>query len=76
MDGILNLPKLVSRSLDREGVPPGVLDYVMYHEMLHIRHGSEYSGGRRRIHTGEFRSDERRFEGWREAEAWLRENRI
>jgi hypothetical protein len=67
---------VISRSLDRFEVPEYVLDYVMYHELLHIRHGSKYKDGRTRIHTREFRADERKCAQWREAECWLERNRV
>ncbi|MFQ6106834.1 MAG: hypothetical protein ACE5QF_04520 [Thermoplasmata archaeon] len=66
---------VISRSLDSRSVPKYVLDYVMYHELLHLKHGSEYSGGRRRLHTRAFREDERRFVQFRKAKEWLSEHR-
>ncbi len=65
---------VISQVLDDEHVPEFVLDYVVYHELLHIvmppRMGS---GGKRIIHPKEFKAAERRFPQWREAEAWLTE---
>ncbi len=63
---------VISQVLDDADVPEFVLDYVVYHELLHImippRMGA---GGKRIIHSKEFTQAERRFPQWREAEAWL-----
>ena len=46
---------LISRTLDQPGVPQYVLDYVMYHELLHKKLGSRKNKNRRYTHTSEFR---------------------
>lgn len=40
---------------------PELLDYVMYHELLHKKHQFTSRGGSHRYHTAAFRKDERRF---------------
>lgn len=60
---------MISRSLDRADVPEFVVDFVMYHELLHKRLGSDWSNGRRGVHTPQFRKEERRFEHYAAAEA-------
>lgn len=62
----------LSRRLDREDVPEFVVDFIMYHELLHKKHGLDWSGSCARAHTAAFRADERRFERFTEAEAELR----
>ena len=62
---------VISRSLDLESVPVYVLEYVMYHEMLHVKHKSRVINGRRIFHTPAFRTEERRFAYYEEAIAWL-----
>lgn len=62
---------VISRSLDLESVPVYVLDYVMYHEMLHVKHKPRVINGRRIFHTPAFRTEERRFAHYDEAIAWL-----
>ncbi len=62
---------MISASLDQPEVPAFLLDYVMYHELLHKLHGIMYLNGRRISHSAAFREDERRFAGWREAEVML-----
>jgi hypothetical protein len=63
---------VLSRVLDDPKVPEFVLDFVVYHELLHIaippRRGS---GSRMIMHPREFRAAERRFPLWKEAETWL-----
>ncbi len=40
---------------------PELLDYVMYHELLHKKLKFDHSTGRSRYHTREFKREERRF---------------
>lgn len=61
----------VSRSLDDSRVPRYAVEFVMYHELLHKRHGIGFATGRRAIHTAAFRDDERRFPRYAEARAFL-----
>jgi antirestriction protein ArdC len=61
----------LSRRLDSPDVPPFVLEHVMHHELLHRVLGAERRGDRRRYHSARFRREERRFEGYPEAEAFL-----
>jgi hypothetical protein len=62
---------IISRVLDDAKVPEFVVEYVMYHEMLHVRHKPRIVNGRRIYHTPAFRSDERKFARYEEAVAWL-----
>jgi hypothetical protein len=63
---------VLSRRLDSPRVPEFVLDFVMYHELLHKALGTgRRQDGRRRMHGPEFRRLERRFQRYREAEEWL-----
>ena len=51
-----------------EGVDDILLDYVMYHEMLHKKHKFRNVGNRSMHHTGRFKQQEKEFEGHDEAE--------
>jgi hypothetical protein len=63
---------VISRIFDTPQTPDCVIDYVLYHEMLHAKHPSRAEDCRWVSHPREFRVDERRFEGYREATKWLR----
>ncbi|MFQ3581063.1 MAG: SprT-like domain-containing protein [Chloracidobacterium sp.] len=62
---------VISRTLDDGRVPQMVVEYVLYHEMLHIKHGVTHINGRRCVHTPAFQEDERQFESYDLASAWL-----
>jgi predicted metal-dependent hydrolase len=61
----------ISKSLDSPQVPEWFVEYILYHEMLHIRHAARMINGRRYYHTAAFRLDERRFAKYEEAQRWL-----
>jgi hypothetical protein len=63
---------VISRTLDDKRIPRYLLDYVMYHEMLHKKHGRYYKNGKNHIHTLTFKEDERRFSGYKKAKADLK----
>jgi hypothetical protein len=63
---------IISRILDRPGVPALALDYVMFHEMLHLQHPVDHAGARRRVHTREFREAEKKFPKLKEAKEVLK----
>lgn len=62
----------VSLVLDRPDVPAEVLDFVMYHELLHKAIGVDTKDGRRRAHTSLFRTAEARYPHRDRVERWLR----
>jgi hypothetical protein len=65
---------VLSRSLDDRSVPRFVVEYVLFHEMLHIAHPAKHVNGRRYHHTPAFRRDERKFAYYEEAESWIERN--
>ncbi len=65
---------VVSRSLDARDVPQYVVEYIVFHEMLHIHHPTFHHNGRRYIHTPAFRRDEEKFAHFEEAEKWIERN--
>ncbi len=58
--------------LDKRTVPRSVVAYVVYHEMLHAAIGVSRQGGRRSVHSREFRKRERLFKDYEKAMAWER----
>lgn len=52
---------MISRVFDDPAAPRIALEYVLYHEMLHLRHPEQSSGSKRRIHTPEFQKAEKEF---------------
>jgi hypothetical protein len=63
---------VLSRILDRPETPRLAVEYVLFHEMLHLRHPAEHNGARRCVHTRAFKEAEEQFEGIREAKKLLR----
>jgi hypothetical protein len=52
---------VLNRRMDRRGVPQFVVEYVLFHEMLHVKHPTRRSGCSLLSHSREFRQEERRF---------------
>jgi predicted metal-dependent hydrolase len=63
---------IISRIFDRPEVPELALEYVMFHEMLHLRYPVDHAGARRRVHTKEFREAEKQFPRLKEAKELLK----
>lgn len=63
---------VISKALDSANVPRMAVEYVMYHEMLHLRFPVEHRGPRRCVHTAEFQAAEREFPLWKQAKQSLR----
>jgi len=60
--------------LDNERIPMLFLEYIVYHEMLHAEMPAMEKGGRRQVHSKEFREKEKEFKGFKEAIAWEKAN--
>ncbi|MFK7961451.1 MAG: hypothetical protein AB8G96_13105 [Phycisphaerales bacterium] len=63
---------MVSRTVDDADVPVFVVDFIVYHELLHKKHGLRWSGSKAHAHTPAFRADERKFARMDEAERWIK----
>jgi hypothetical protein len=63
---------MVSSTLDHADVPAFLVDFVMYHELLHKNLGADWRNGRQAVHTPDFKAEERRFEQYAAAEAALK----
>jgi hypothetical protein len=64
---------VLSRVLDRSEVPRLAVEYVLFHEMLHLRCPIQHKGVRRCVHTRDFREAEKQFERLSEAKRLLKE---
>lgn len=63
---------VVSRVFDRPDTPRAAIEYLLYHEMLHLKHPVRVKAGRRCVHSREFQAEERLFPQLEEAKAYLR----
>src|SRR5262245_30753699 len=52
---------LLNRRMDRPGVPRCAVEYVLFHEMLHVKHPTRRSGCSLVSHSPEFRAEEKQF---------------
>ena len=52
---------VVSRIFDHPRVPRYALEYIVYHEMLHLKHPVKLRGSRRCVHGPEFQAEEKLF---------------
>src|ERR1700687_2093831 len=52
---------LLNRRMDRPGVPACAVEYVLFHEMLHVKHPTRRSGCSMVSHSLGFREEEKRF---------------
>ena len=63
---------VVSRVFDDPRIPRFVLEYIVYHEMLHLKHPVKLRGSRRCVHPAEFQAEERLFPQLEEAKRALK----
>ena len=63
---------IISRIFDHPAVPRFVLDYIVYHEMLHLKHPVKLRGSRRCVHSPEFQAEEKLFPRAAQANAFLK----
>lgn len=52
---------LLNKRMDRPEIPRYVVEYVLYHEMLHVKHPTRKSGCSLLSHSPEFRAEEKLF---------------
>ncbi len=63
---------VVSRVFDRPSSPRYAIEYLLYHEMLHLKHPVRRKGLRRCVHSQEFKAEEARFPQLGEALAFIK----
>jgi predicted metal-dependent hydrolase len=63
---------VISRVFDRPQVPRYAVEYLVYHEMLHLRHPVKLRGTRRCVHPAAFQEEEKLFPHLEEAKKYLK----
>ena len=63
---------VVSRIFDHPRVPRYAIEYLVYHEMLHLRHPVKMRGSRRCVHSRAFQEEEKLFPQLKEAKKFLK----
>ena len=63
---------VVSSVFDDPRVPRYAVEYILYHEMLHLKHPVKLRGSRRCVHSAEFAAEEKLFPHFEEAKKFLR----
>jgi len=64
---------VVSNIFDRADVPRYAVEYLVYHEMLHLRHPVKLRGSRRCVHPKAFQTEEKLFPQLDEAKQYLKQ---
>ncbi len=52
---------VISKIFDQPRIPRYALEYLLYHEMLHLKHPVKLRGSRRCVHGREFQEEEKLF---------------
>jgi hypothetical protein len=63
---------VVSRIFDRPQVPRYAIEYLVYHEMLHLKHPVKLRGTRRCVHSTAFQAEEKLFPELEAAKTYLK----
>jgi predicted metal-dependent hydrolase len=63
---------VISRIFDHPRVPRYAVEYILFHEMLHLKHPVKLRGSRRCVHSREFLAEEKTFPELAEAKKFLR----
>jgi predicted metal-dependent hydrolase len=63
---------VVSRIFDCEFVPRFAVEYLVFHEMLHLKYPVKLRGSKRCVHPPEFQAEEKSFPHYEEAKKFLK----
>ena len=63
---------VVSRVFDNPSVPRCAVEYILFHEMLHLKHPVKLRGSRRCVHSREFHAEEKCFPDLDKARRFLK----
>jgi hypothetical protein len=65
----------IHKTLDRYSIPKFFIEYIVYHEMLHVDIGLKRDGrGKRKAHSKEFQEREKEFLHYQKAVMWEKKN--
>lgn len=64
---------VISRIFDRATVPRYAVEYLVYHEMLHLKHPVRLRGSRRSVHPRQFQQEEKLFPELERARRFLKQ---
>lgn len=62
---------VVSRVFDHPAVPRYAMEYIVYHEMLHLKHPVKLRGSKRCVHSPAFQAEERLFPRFDDAKRFI-----
>ena len=63
---------VISRVFDHPRVPRYAVEYILFHEMLHLKHPVRLRGNRRCVHSREFLAEEKSFPELEKARGFLK----
>jgi hypothetical protein len=63
---------VVSKIFDHSRVPKYAIEYLVYHEMLHLKHPVKLRGSRRCVHPKEFMEEEKLFPHLEQAKEFIK----
>jgi predicted metal-dependent hydrolase len=63
---------VISRVFDSPRVPRCAVEYILFHEMLHLKHPVKLRGSRRCVHSREFLAEEKQFPELEKARGFLK----
>lgn len=63
---------VVSRIFDHESMPRYALEYLLFHEMLHLKYPVKLRGSKRCVHPPEFQAEEKAFPHYEQAKLVLK----
>lgn len=67
---------VINRRLDQPAVPTFAVEFILYHEMLHVKHPLRAAACGLQAHSPEFRNEEKRFTHYTRAQKFLERLRI
>jgi hypothetical protein len=62
---------VMNNRLDRADVPPYAVEFILYHEMLHVKHPLRAAACGLQAHSAEFRAEEKQFRNYTQARRFL-----